>query len=108
MSQKAPLPSLSGHRLKTRKRDEKKQYDPAGFRDVILDGLNDLGPDDLDAVSKFLDAQSNKLDYRRYGVALIEILIAGGLLGKTKCFIQNVDKTYSKRGTYRSISTNQR
>ena len=60
--------------------DEKKQYDPTGFRDVILDGLNEAGGD-LDAVNKFLEAQSSKLDYRRYGVALIEILIAGGLLG---------------------------
>ena len=60
--------------------DEKKQYDPAGFRDAILEGLNEAGSD-LDSVSKFLDAQSSKLDYRRYGVTLIEILIAGGLLG---------------------------
>ena len=61
--------------------DEKKQYDPPGFRDAILEGLNAAGPQDLEAVSKFLDAQSAKLDYRRYGVTLIEILIAGGLLG---------------------------
>jgi hypothetical protein len=41
MSQKAPLPSLTGHRLKTRKRDEKKQYDPSGkfidFYDRFID-----------------------------------------------------------------------
>merc|ERR1711920_497905 len=79
MSQKAPLPSLTGHRLKTRKRDEKKQYDPTGFRDAILEGLEAAGSD-LDAVSKFLDVSGSKLDYRRYGVNLIEILIAGGLL----------------------------
>lgn len=79
MSQKAPLPSLTGHRLKTRKRDEKKQYDPTGFRDAILEGLEAAG-DDLEAVSKFLDVSGSKLDYRRYGVNLIEILIAGGLL----------------------------
>lgn len=79
MSQKAPLPSLTGHRLKTRKRDEKKQYDPSGFRDAILEGLESSG-DDLDAVTKFLDVAGQKLDYRRYGVNLIEILIAGGLL----------------------------
>merc|ERR1712066_864200 len=36
--------------------------------------------DDLEAVSKFLDVSGSKLDYRRYGVNLIEILIAGGLL----------------------------
>jgi len=87
MSQKAPLPSLTGHRLKTRKRDEKKQYDPVGFRDAILEGLNEAGGD-LDSVSKFLDAQSSKLDYRRYGVTLIEILVAGGLLAPGGILIQ--------------------
>lgn len=56
-------------------------YDPSGFRDSILEGLNEAG-EDLDAVSKFLDANSSKLDYRRYGGNLIEILIAGGLLGE--------------------------
>ena len=61
--------------------DEKKQYDPTGFRDAILEGLDAAG-DDLEAVSKFLDVSGSKLDYRRYGVNLIEILIAGGLLGK--------------------------
>lgn len=61
--------------------DEKKQYDPSGFREAILEGLNEAGGD-LEAVSKFLDSASSKLDYRRYGVALIEILIAGGLLGE--------------------------
>ena len=62
--------------------DEKKQYDPTGFRDAILEGLEAAGSD-LDAVSKFLDVSGSKLDYRRYGVNLIEILIAGGLLGQT-------------------------
>ena len=62
--------------------DEKKQYDPTGFRDAILEGLDAAG-DDLEAVSKFLDVSGSKLDYRRYGVNLIEILIAGGLLGKS-------------------------
>ena len=35
---------------------------------------------DLDAVFKFLDTAGNKLDYRRYGEVLLEILVAGGLL----------------------------
>jgi methylase of polypeptide subunit release factors len=63
--------------------DEKKQYDPSGFRDEILKGLDKAG-DDLEAVTKFLDVSGSKLDYRRYGVNLIEILIAGGLLGNLK------------------------
>jgi len=87
MSQKAPLPSLTGHRLKTRKRDEKKQYDPIGFRDAILEGLEAAGSD-LDSVSKFLDVSGSKLDYRRYGVNLIEILIAGGLLAPGGIILQ--------------------
>ena len=61
--------------------DEKKQYDPQGFRDAILEGLEAAG-DDLEAVSKFLDVSGGKQDYRRYGVNLVEILVAGGLLGK--------------------------
>lgn len=61
--------------------DEKEKYDPAGFRDAVLLGLNKAGTD-LDAVSKFLDTAGSKLDYRRYGEALFDILIAGGLLGK--------------------------
>lgn len=90
MSQKAPLPSLTGHRLKTRKRDEKKQYDPQGFRDAILEGLEAAG-DDLEAVSKFLDVSGGKQDYRRYGVSLIEILVAGGLLAPGGIIIQDGD-----------------
>jgi hypothetical protein len=61
--------------------DEKEKYDPAGFRDAVLQGLNKAGTD-LEAVSKFLDTAGSKLDYRRYGEALFDILIAGGLLGK--------------------------
>jgi len=86
MSQKVELPSLTGHRTKTRKRDEKKVYDPSGFRDSVIEGLDqagfneETGRADLDGVSKFLDTAGNKLDYRRYGEALLEILIAGGLL----------------------------
>ncbi|XP_059091245.1 protein krasavietz-like isoform X2 [Tigriopus californicus] len=88
MSQKQPLPSLTGHRLKPRKRDEKKQYDPSGFRDSILEGLNEAGQD-LEAVSKFLDTSSSKLDYRRYGGNLVEILIAGGLLAPGGSIVQD-------------------
>ena len=35
---------------------------------------------DLDAVFKFLDSASNKLDYHIYGEVLLEILVAGGIL----------------------------
>lgn len=85
---------MTGSRIKTRKRDEKKQYDPVGFRDSILEGLADCGQD-LEAVTKFLDVSSNKLDYKRYGVNLIEIIIAGGLLAPGGIIVQDgeVNKT---------------
>ena len=37
--------------------------------------------DDLESIYKFLDLAGSKLDYRRYGESLFDILIAGGLLG---------------------------
>jgi len=97
MSQKAELPSLTGHRTKTRKRDEKKVYDPSGFRDEVIKGLegkdnNEEAPADLDAISKWLDTAGNKLDYRRYGEALLEILIAGGLLAPGGSIQQDGEK----------------
>lgn len=61
--------------------DEKEKYDPTGFRDAILQGLNESGSD-LELVSKFLDTAGSKLDYRRYGETLFDILLAGGILGK--------------------------
>ncbi|KAH7945131.1 hypothetical protein HPB49_007138 [Dermacentor silvarum] len=79
MSQKPEKPTLSGQRIKTRKRDEKEKYDPSGFRDAILQGFAEAGSD-LDAVHKFLDAAGSKLDYRRYGEVIFDILLAGGIL----------------------------
>lgn len=63
--------------------DEKEKFDPSAFRDAIVQGLEEAGSD-LDAVSKFLDNSGSKLDYRRYGEALFDILIAGGILGKRR------------------------
>lgn len=81
MSQKIEKPVLSGSRIKTRKRDEKEKFDSSGFRDTLVQGLLDAGTD-LDAVSKFLDgAGGSKLDYRRYGETLFDVLIAGGIIG---------------------------
>lgn len=79
MSQKIERPVLSGQRIKTRKRDEKEKYDPTGFRDAVIAGLEKNGSD-LESISKYLDIAGNKLDYRRYGEVLFDILIAGGLL----------------------------
>lgn len=79
MSQKVEKPVLSGQRIKTRKRDEKEKYDPLGFRDSIITGL-DKCANDFEAISRYLDGAGSKLDYRRYGDSLFDILIAGGIL----------------------------
>lgn len=79
MSQKVEKPVLSGQRIKTRKRDEKERYDPVGFRDAVISGL-DKCANDFEAISRFLYGAGNKLDYRRYGECLFDILIAGGIL----------------------------
>ncbi|GLH01790.1 hypothetical protein R5R35_002839 [Gryllus longicercus] len=92
MSQKVEKPVLSGQRIKTRKRDEREKYDPVGFRDNVFQGLNEAGCD-LEGVSKFLDAAGSKLDYRRYGEALFDILIAGGLLMPGGSIAQDGEKT---------------
>lgn len=78
MSQKAERPVLSGQRIKARKRDEREKNDPTGFRDAVIAGLE--ASEDLEQIYKFLDNTGNKLDYRRYGEVLFDILIAGGLL----------------------------
>lgn len=71
--------------------DEKEKYDPTGFRDAVLLGLEKAG-NDLDAISKYLDTAGSKLDYRRYGEALFDILIAGGLLVPGGSIAQDGDK----------------
>lgn len=93
MSQKAERPVLQGQRIKTRKRDEKEKYDPTGFRDAVIAGLEKA--EDLEQISKFLDTAGNKLDYRRYGEVLFDILIAGGLLVPGGSISQDGDKPYT-------------
>ncbi|VDI15498.1 eIF5-mimic protein 2-like [Mytilus galloprovincialis] len=90
MSQKAEKPSLSGTRLKTRKRDEKEKYDPSLFRDAIIAGLNETDGD-LDLVSKYLDTAGAKLDYRRYADVLFDILVAGGQLAPGGSIVEDPD-----------------
>lgn len=90
MSQKPEKPTLSGQRIKTRKRDEKEKYDPSGFRDAILQGFAEAGSD-LDAVHKFLDSAGSKLDYRRYGEVIFDILLAGGILAPGGTLIVDLD-----------------
>ncbi|KAL5010882.1 hypothetical protein ScPMuIL_013187 [Solemya velum] len=92
MNQKAEKPSLSGQRLKTRKRDEKEKYDPNTFRDELILGLNKTDSD-LEQVSKFLDAAGGKLDYRRYAEVLFDVLFAGGILAPGGSIVQDPDQT---------------
>lgn len=169
MSSKVEKPTLQGQRIKTRKRDEKEKYDPNTFRDLILQGVQEIlqqsnpqetgtadqlvsavaavqitdapNSDSLpadadssnltqfdqsktasssetsddesnsesaavsthtcevgasrnihfernqfDALSKFLDVSGSKLNYRRYGDVLLDIIIAGGILGTVILF----------------------
>jgi len=102
MSQKTELPSLTGHRTKTRKRDEKKIFDPTGFRDFLVLELDklidpDTGVVNLEQLFKFLDATGNKseYDYKRYGESLMEILIAGGILAPGGSIAKDGDKVVS-------------
>ena len=71
--------------------DEKEKYDPSGFRDAVIAGLEKAG-NDLEAISKYLDTAGSKLDYRRYGEVLFDILIAGGLLVPGGSIAQDGDK----------------
>ena len=104
------LPTLSGVRVKTRKRDEKQKLDIVGFRDQIIAGLLEAG-DDFEAVSRFLDATGNTADYRTYGEHLFQVLFAGGLLNPGGTLIEvNLYEseltplcTLSLRGTSASI-----
>lgn len=80
-----------GIKLKQSFADEREKYDPTGFRDAVLLGLEKAG-NDLEAISKFLDAAGSKLDYRRYGEALFDIMIAGGLLVPGGSIAQDGDK----------------
>jgi len=90
MSQKAERPTLSGARLKTRKRDEKEKYDPNAFRDSIIAGLGECGGD-LDQVSKYLDKEGSKLNYRRYAEVLFDTLFAGGILAPGGFIVESTD-----------------
>lgn len=79
--------------------DEKERYDPIGFRDGIITGL-DKCSNDFEAISRFLDQAGNKLDYRRYGECLFDILIAGGILGKPfHCFVLQTTRVFNNKIT---------
>eukprot|EP00126_Sphaerothecum_destruens_P015436 Sdes_comp9438_c0_seq1m902 len=81
MSQKQPKPTLTGQRIRTRKRDEKEKYDPESFRDSVISTLKELN-NQSEEIIKALDKLGNTLDYHRYGDVLFDILIVGGLLSQ--------------------------
>lgn len=95
MSQKAQKPTLTGQRIKTRKRDEKEKYDPTNFRDQIVAGLNEADLD-LEQASKFLIQAGGKLDFRRYAEALFDILITGGILAPGGTIVTDNNAVASK------------
>ncbi|KAL8599773.1 hypothetical protein ACOMHN_040483 [Nucella lapillus] len=96
MSSKAEKPTLSGTRLKTRKRDEKEKYDPNSFRDAIIQGLNET-EGDLEKVSKFLDVSGSRLNYRRYAEVLFDVLFAGGILAPGGFIVEDSDPSKPAR-----------
>lgn len=53
------------------------------FRDQLLAQFKTIKEGDLDAISAKLDILGNTLEYRKYGDSLFEILITGGILGKS-------------------------
>lgn len=69
--------------------DEKEKYDPTAFRDSIIAGLGECG-NDLEQVSRYLDKEGSKLDYRRYAEVLFDILFAGGILGNASTVMNNI------------------
>ncbi|XP_032818358.1 eIF5-mimic protein 1-like [Petromyzon marinus] len=95
---KQQKPTLTGQRFKTRKRDEKEKFEPSVFRDAIVVGLEETAGD-LEAVSRFLDVQGSKLDYRRYADTLFDVMVAGGMLAPGGTLVDDGDKTKVTRTT---------
>jgi len=80
MSGKTLKPTLSGTRNKTRKRDEKERYEPTLFRDAIIAGSEDVG-NNHDQILRYLcDTATGKLDVKRYGETLLDVLFVGGII----------------------------
>ncbi|KAI9480181.1 hypothetical protein LPJ78_001242 [Coemansia sp. RSA 989] len=89
-------PTLSGVRIRTRKRDAKAKakYEPEAFRDSLFQLIENVDPTDYTKFSSILDTAGNTLDYRRYGDSFFELLVTGGLLAPGG--IINDDEEYGK------------
>ncbi|KAH9931156.1 eukaryotic translation initiation factor 5C [Epithele typhae] len=83
MSQQAAAkPSLQGVRIKARKGAVKAhaKHEPTIFRDQVLKHLENVPPNDFDAVTNKLVQAGSTLEYLKYADALFELLLVGGLL----------------------------
>lgn len=61
--------------------DEKEKFEFIVFRDIFVQGFNEVG-DDFEVVVKFLDFIGLRLDYRRYVDIFFDILVVGSMFGK--------------------------
>ena len=52
------------------------------FRDKILAGLTNAGEE----IDEYLEEAESKLDFRRHGHVLFEVLIAGNILGEITAY----------------------
>jgi hypothetical protein len=81
MSQKQPKPTLTGQKIRTRKRDQDKarKHDPHSFRNELTAGLQSCSWK-FDEILKFLENAGHRLEYNKYGETLFEVLIAGNII----------------------------
>ncbi|KAI0743620.1 eukaryotic translation initiation factor 5C [Daedaleopsis nitida] len=75
-------PSLQGVRIRARKGAVKAhaKHEPTVFRDQLLKHLENVPPNDFDAVTNKLVQAGSTLEFLKYADALFEILLVGGLL----------------------------
>lgn len=73
MSSKVEKPTLQGQRIKTRKRDEKEKYDPNTFRDLILQGVQEILQSSSTNSKEVGSAQAGSADQLVSAVAAVQI-----------------------------------
>jgi hypothetical protein len=73
MSSKVEKPTLQGQRIKTRKRDEKEKYDPNTFRDLILQGVQEILQNSFSVSKEPPTAQAGNADQLVSAVAAVQI-----------------------------------
>jgi hypothetical protein len=73
MSSKVEKPTLQGQRIKTRKRDEKEKYDPNTFRDLILQGVQEILQSSSPNSKETQSSQAGSADQLVSAVAAVQI-----------------------------------